>query len=127
MHIEGGKTERYANYDVMMHRGASQPAQQPASEKAAPAGKAAYGKEQRRRRAEVRARLKALEDEMESLALRVMELEEEVNDPEVLRDHMRLRDVCDELDDTRFHQDEVLAEWEKLAEEQEAYEQEEEG
>ena len=42
----------------------------------------------------------------------------------ILRDHTRLRDVCDELDDTRFHQDEVLAEWERLVEEQEAYEQE---
>ena len=129
LHIEDGKTEVYRNYDAMMHRGTAQPTPQTsktAPEKAAPAGKAAYGKEQRRRRAEVRARLKALEDEMEALALRVMELEGEVNDPEVLRDHMRLRDVCDELDDTRFHQDEVLAEWEKLAEEQEAYEQEDE-
>lgn len=129
LHIEDGKTELYANYDAMMHRGTAQPAPQTtktASEKAAPAGKAAYGREQRRRRAEVRARLKALEDEMEALALRVMELEDAVNDPEVLRDHMRLRDVCDELDDTRFHQDEVLAEWEKLAEEQEAYEEEDE-
>ena len=53
-----------------------------------------------------------------------MALEGEVNDPDVLRDHTRLRDVCDELDDTRFHQDEVLAEWERLVEEQEAYEQE---
>lgn len=126
LHIEDGKTALYANYDAMMHRDTAQAVQKPAPEKAGPAGKAAYGKEQRRRRAEVRARLKALEDEMEALALRVMELEEAVNDPEVLRDHMRLRDVCDELDDTRFHQDEVLAEWEKLAEEQEAYEQEDE-
>lgn len=126
LHIEDGKTALYANYDAMLHRAALQPAPQLTAEKDAPAGKAAYGKEQRRRRAEVRARLKALEDEMESLALRVMELEGEVNDPEVLRDHMRLRDVCDELDDTRFHQDEVLAEWEKLAEEQERYEQEDE-
>ena len=53
-----------------------------------------------------------------------MALEGEVNDPDILRDHTRLRDVCDELDDTRFHQDEVLAEWERLVEEQEAYEQE---
>ena len=126
LHIGEGKTALYANYDAMLHRAALQPAPQLTAEKDAPAGKAAYGKEQRRRRAEVRARLKALEDEMESLALRVMELEGEVNDPEVLRDHMRLRDVCDELDDTRFHQDEVLAEWEKLAEEQERYEQEDE-
>ena len=35
-----------------------------------------------------------------------------------------LRDKCDELDDTRFHQQELYDEWEKLAEEQEAFEAE---
>lgn len=123
LHLQDGRAVQYASYDAMMHRAAPQPPQDAARDKAAQQGKAAYGKEQRRRKAEVRARLKALEDEMEALALRVLELEDAVNDPEVLRDHMRLRDVCDELDDTRFHQDEVLAEWEKLAEEQEDSEQ----
>ena len=122
--IENGKTSLYEDYDAMMHRGAVPPEKNIAPEKTASAGKAAYGKEQRRRRAKLRARIKALEDEMETLALRIMALEGEVNDPDVLRDHTRLRDVCDELDDTRFHQDEVLAEWERLVEEQEAYEQE---
>ena len=122
--IENGKTSLYEDYDAMMHRGAVPPEKNIAPEKTASAGKAAYGKEQRRRRAELRARIKALEDEMETLALRIMALEGEVNDPDILRDHTRLRDVCDELDDTRFHQDEVLAEWERLVEEQEAYEQE---
>ena len=122
--IENGKTSLYEDYDAMMHRGAVPPEKNIAPEKTASAGKAAYGKEQRRCRAELRARIKALEDEMETLALRIMVLEGEVNDPDVLRDHTRLRDVCDELDDTRFHQDEVLAEWERLVEEQEAYEQE---
>ena len=122
--IENGKTSLYEDYDAMMHRGAVPPEKNIAPEKPATAGKAAYGKEQRRRRAELRTRIKALEDEMETLALRIMALEGEVNDPDVLRDHTRLRDVCDELDDTRFHQDEVLAEWERLVEEQEAYEQE---
>lgn len=121
--IENGKTSLYEDYDAMMHRGAVPPEKNIAPEKTASAGKAAYGKEQRRR-AELRTRIKALEDEMETLALRIMVLEGEVNDPDVLRDHTRLRDVCDELDDTRFHQDEVLAEWERLVEEQEAYEQE---
>lgn len=37
---------------------------------------------------------------------------------------MLLRDKCDELDDTRFHQQELYDEWEKLAEEQEAFEAE---
>lgn len=122
--IENGKTSLYEDYDAMMHRGAVPPEKNIAPEKTASAGKAAYGKEQRRRRAELRTRIKALEDEMETLALRIMALEGEVNGPDVLRDHTRLRDVCDELDDTRFHQDEVLAEWERLVEEQEAYEQE---
>ena len=122
--IENGKTSLYEDYDAMMHRGAVPSEKNIAPEKTASAGKAAYGKEQRRRRAELRTRIKALEDEMETLALRIMALEGEVNDPDVLRDHTRLRDVCDELDDTRFHQDEVLAEWERLVEEQEAYEQE---
>ncbi len=122
--IENGKTSLYEDYDAMMHRGAVPPEKNIAPEKTASAGKAAYGKEQRRRRAELRTRIKALEDEMETLALRIMVLEGEVNDPDVLRDHTRLRDICDELDDTRFHQDEVLAEWERLVEEQEAYEQE---
>ena len=122
--IENGKTSLYEDYDAMMHRGAVPPEKNIAPEKTASAGKAAYGKEQRRRRAELRTRIKALEDELETLALRIMVLEGEVNDPDVLRDHTRLRDVCDELDDTRFHQDEVLAEWERLVEEQEAYEQE---
>ena len=31
---------------------------------------------------------------------------------------------CDELDDTRFHQQELYDEWEKLAEEQETFENE---
>lgn len=122
--LENGKAALYENYEAMMHRGAVPTEKTSVPEKTAPAGKAVYGKEQRRRKAELRTRIKALEDEMEALALRIMELEGEVNDPDVLRDHMRLRDVCDELDDARFHQDEVLAEWERLAEEQEAYEQE---
>lgn len=85
----------------------------------------AYGKEQRRRKAELRAKIKALEDEMEELELKIMDLEGAVNDPDVLKDHVRLREVCDELDDARFRQDEAYNEWGALMEEQETYEQEE--
>lgn len=119
--LENGGAVRYESYAAMMHRSQSTPA--PAQKSDAPA-KPAYGKEQRRRKAELRTRIKALEDEMEALSLKIMDLEGAVNDPEVLRDHLRLREVCDELDDARFHQDEVLAEWEKLMEEQETYEAE---
>lgn len=43
----------------------------------------------------------------------------------MLRDHLLLRDKCDELDDARFHQQEKFDEWEKLSEEQERLEAEE--
>ena len=80
--------------------------------------------DERKRRAEVRARLKKVETEIEELGAHIVELENEINDPEVLRDHLLLRDKCDELDDTRFHQQELYEEWEKLAEEQERFENE---
>lgn len=123
--IEDGKATLYRDYHAMMHRheAASQPVQQ---EKSSAASKPAYGKEQRRRRAELRSKIKALEDEMESLEMKIMELEGDLNDPEVLSDHVRLREVCDELDDSKFHQEEVMDEWGALMEELETYDQAEE-
>ena len=74
--------------------------------------KAGLRQGQRKRRAEVRAR-KKVETEIEELGAHIVELENEINDPEVLRDHLLLRDKCDELDDTRFHQQELYDEWGK--------------
>ena len=73
----------------------------------------------------MRAKLKAVETEIEELGARIVELENEINDPEILRDHLLLRDKCDDLEDTRFHQQELYDVWEKLAEEQERFESEE--
>ena len=67
---------------------------------------------------ELKTEFPALETEIEELGAHIVELENEINDPEVLRDHLLLRDKCDELDDSRFHQQELYDEWEKLAEEQ---------
>ena len=97
----------------------------PAMKEPAAPSRPAYGKEQRKRRADLRARLKAVEDEIETVSARVVELENEINSPEVLRDHILLRDKCDELEDTRFRQQELFDEWEKLLEEQEQMEKEE--
>ena len=120
LYLEGGRANFYPNFQALHDRSAAQ-----AAEPAAPTGektpRASYGKEQRRRRAEVRARLKAVEDEIEELGAHIVELENEITDPEVLRDHLLLQEKCDELDDTRFHQQELFEEWEKLAEEQERY------
>ena len=116
LYLEDGKATFYQNFQKLHDRDTSkQP--EPTKQEDKPQ-KAGYGKEQRRRRAEVRTRLKALETEIEELGAHIVELENEINDPEVLRDHLLLRDKCDELDDSRFHQQELYDEWEKLAEEQ---------
>ena len=126
MYLENGSVTFYQNFAALQNREAgrgakAQETQQKAEDSAKKQG---YGKEQRKRRAEVRARLKKVETEIEELGAHIVELENEINDPEVLRDHLLLRDKCDELDDTRFHQQELYEEWEKLAEEQERFENE---
>ena len=119
LYLEDGKAVIYPSYDALMGRAA--PA--PVAEKSGEPAKAGYGKEQRRRRAELRAKIKACEDEMEACGAREVELENEINSPEVYNDPQLLREKSDELSDLRFHQDELFAAWEAAVEEQEQYEQ----
>ena len=121
LYLEDGTATLYADYDAMMRRDTSMPAQK----KEKKAEKPVWGKEQRRKKAQLRQEIKAVEDELETLALKIMDLEAAVNDPEVLRDHIRLREVCDELDDARFHETELEARWEALVERQEEMEAQE--
>lgn len=120
LYLENGQAQFYPNFEAFKNRDNSKQCSNISTESGAK--KQAYGKEQRRRRAEVRARLKAVENEIEELGAHIVELKNEINDPEVLRDHVLLRDKCDELDDTRFHQQELFDEWERLAQEQEEFE-----
>lgn len=120
LYLENGQAQFYPNFEAFKNCDNSKQCSNISTESGAK--KQAYGKEQRRRRAEVRARLKAVENEIEELGAHIVELENEINDPEVLRDHVLLRDKCDELDDTRFHQQELFDEWERLAQEQEEFE-----
>lgn len=121
LYLENGKAVFYRDFAALRDRSIGNTEPVRSEDKPTKQG---YGKEQRRRRAEVRARLKAVENEIEELGAHIVELENEINDPEVLRDHLLLRGKCDELDDTRFHQQELYEEWEKLAEEQEKMEAE---
>ena len=119
LYLEDGKASIYPSYDALMGRSA--PAA-PAAEKSDAAAKAGYGKEQRRRRAELRAKIKACEEEMERCGAREVELDNEINSPEVYNDPQLLRQKSDELEDLRFHQEELFAAWEAAVEEQEQYE-----
>mgnify|MGYP002659150306 CR=1 FL=1 len=119
LYLEDGKAVLYPSYDALMGRAA--PVQ--TVQKAAEPVKTGYGKEQRRRRAELRAIIKSFEEEMEACGAREVELDNEINSPEVYNDPQLLREKSDELADLRFHQEELFAAWEKAMEEQEQYEQ----
>ena len=119
LYLEDGKATLYPSYDALMGRNAPATAVQKSAEPA----KTGYGREQRRRRAELRAKIKACEDEMEACGAREVELDNEINSPEVYNDPDLLRQKSDELSDLRFHQEELFAAWEAAMEEQEAYEQ----
>ena len=119
LYLENGKATIYPSYDALMGRTALAAA---APEKSDAALKAGYGKEQRRRRAELRAKIKSCEEEMERCGAREVELDNEINSPEVYNDPQLLRQKSDELEDLRFHQEELFAAWEAAMEEQEQYE-----
>ena len=123
LYLEDGKATFYRDFEALHAQDTAPAAPRPAQKEERSRG--GYGKEQRRRRAELRTRIRTLENEIEELGAQIVALESEINDPEVLRDHLLLRDKCDELDDARFHQQEKFDEWEKLSEEQERLEAEE--
>ena len=100
----------------------SQPAAQ--EEKPKEASRPAYGKEQRRRKAELRTRIRQLETEIEELGADITGYENAINDPEVLQDYQKLQETCDALEDAKFRQQELFDQWEKLLEEQEQLEDE---
>ena len=124
LYLQDGEAKLYESYEKLMGRGTA-PVQSVKQESAAGAQNqgGGYGKEERRRRAEVRNRLKTIEKDIDEVGARIVELENEMNDPEVYRDHNLMREKCDALEDARFHQQELFDEWEKLLEEQDAQEE----
>ncbi|MCI6305356.1 MAG: ABC-F family ATP-binding cassette domain-containing protein [Subdoligranulum sp.] len=124
LYLQDGEAKLYESYEKLMGRGtaAVQPVKQESTAGAQNQG-GGYGKEERRRRAEARNRLKTIEKDIDEVGARIVELENEMNDPEVYRDHNLMREKCDALEDARFHQQVLFDEWEKLLEEQDAQEE----
>ena len=124
LYLQDGEAKLYESYEKLMGRGTApvQPVKQESTAGAQNQG-GGYGKEERRRRAEARNRLKTIEKDIDEVGARIVELENEMNDPEVYRDHNLMREKCDALEDARFHQQELFDEWEKLLEEQDAQEE----
>ncbi len=121
LYLEEGSAKLYPSYTALMNRD-SQPAAQ--EEKPKEASRPAYGKEQRRRKAELRTRIRQRETEIEELGADITGYENAINDPEVLQDYQKLQETCDALEDAKFRQQELFDQWEKLLEEQEQLEDE---
>ena len=118
--LEGdGSWSRWQNFEALMAGRGQAP--EPPAEKKAPA-RPAWGKEERRRRAQLRAAVKAAEEKVDALSGEIASLEEGMNDPELLRDHLALEKACARLEEARKEQDAAMEEWEKLAEELEEVE-----
>ena len=123
LYLQDGEAKLYESYEKLMGRGTA-PAPSPQKQESNSNSQGGYGKEERRRRAEARNRLKTIEKDIDEVGARIVELENEMNDPEVYRDHNLMREKCDALEDARFRQQELFDEWEKLLEEQDALEAE---
>ncbi len=125
LYLEEDKVTLFPSYEALMGRAAPAPVAAPAP-KAAGARPSQNAKELRRRKAELRNAIKAAETELETLGADIVEMENQLNDPAILADHLALRELCDKLDDTRFRQDELYTRWGELMEESEALEGDEE-
>ena len=123
LYVEDGVGTVYPSYEKLMQRTQEKEQTQPQSTEPKPAAKPAYGKEQRRRKAELRNRIRAVEQEIETLTEEIAQLEQEMVQPDVLRDHQLLQQKCDTMEEKRALQQERYEEWELLVEEQEQYEQ----
>lgn len=79
-------------------------------------------KELRRKKAELRAALKDTQDRLELLGADIIEMENRMNDPEILKDYIKVQELCDTLEDAKFQQEELYGKWEILLKESELLE-----
>ncbi|MDD3429061.1 MAG: ABC-F family ATP-binding cassette domain-containing protein [Oscillospiraceae bacterium] len=120
LYVEEDKTTLYESYQAMMQHQAAEVQNTISAAKAQAQPKpTAAPKELRRRKAELRNLIRDTEIEIEKLGADIVEMEALLGTDEVLKDHERLRQLCDDLDDTRFKQDELYTKWEQLVEENE--------
>ncbi len=125
LYLEEDRATLYPNYEALMGRAPAAAAPAPAEKSTAPRP-AQNAKELRRRKAELRAAVKAAEERIEQLGADIVEMENQLNDPAVLADHLALRELCDHLDDARAEQDDLYTRWAEQTEELEALENEDE-
>ncbi len=122
LYLEDGTATLYESYEKLMGR-KNTAAQTANTNREEPAqAKPIYGKEQRRRKAELRTQIKKYEDQLESLSQQEETLSVEINTPDIYNNPTLLCEKSMALDAVRVQQDEVFLAWESALEEQKTYE-----
>ncbi len=126
LHIDGDNTAIYNSYEHLMKRNLyKSPTSTAINDDNAEQkqdAKPAFGKQQRKRKAQLREQIKHLEEQMQLLEDDIDSLERQMNDPDTLKDHVRLNDICTELEQKRKDAQDVFEKWGSCVEEQEEYE-----
>ena len=112
LYLDGSKTTIYQDFNELSKRATNSEQ----AEKAKPEKSSMNNKEERRIKAEVRSRYKTLEQNIEALGTIIAELQASLGTDEISTDHVKLQEVCDELEMKKSEQDEKYLEWEELIE-----------
>lgn len=123
LYIEDAQAKLYASYDALMNRGQKEASAATQAEKPKET-KNTYGKEQRRRKAELRNQIKQYERDIEALDEEVATYQEQMNSPEVLQDYKKLEEICQLLEEAKKKQQELTDFWGEAAIEYESMEEE---
>ena len=73
-------------------------------------------REQKQEDARRRQQLRTLENELAALEVRIGELEQSLNDPEIYAQYEKMQEITDELNGARERYDQLFDEWSALAE-----------
>ena len=119
LYIEDGIAQIYSSYDALMKRSL---VELQTTIKPKETAKNTFGKEQRRRKAELRNRIKQIENEVDQIGEEISNLEALMVQPEIIQDYKKLEETCNSLESLKAHQQELLDEWEVLVIEQEEFE-----
>ena len=121
LYIEDGQAKLYPSYDALMKRGTVVVTSTDKQKEVSP--KNSYGKEQRRRKAELRNQIKEIEKQIEDVEQEISDLEESINYPDAAQDYKKLEENCHTLENRKQQQQELMDKWEILMQEQEKLEE----
>ncbi len=121
LYLEDGKATLYESYEKLMAR--HQSVQTIVVSKVESAPKQSYGKEQRKRKAELRTEIKKWEDKLEKLGEEEEKLSAEMNKPDIFNAPALLQEKSLALVKVHEEQEKVFELWENALAEQKAYEE----